>query len=121
MDMTGSVIVAYVLPLSRHNRQWCIVEVPYQSSEGTSLRFGDPLVLSVTDAVAQKNLVPLFAGLLTAKGAFFIQVTRAIRSVGTSKKKQPVKSTKGKKKADFDRKWQPETPGQVIGGIGSRT
>ncbi len=95
MEMTGSVIVEYVLPLSRHNRQWCIVEVPYQSSEGTSLRFGDPLVLSVTDAVAQKNLVPLFAGLLTAKGAFFIQVTRAIRSVGRHRKNSDKRQKEG--------------------------
>ncbi|MCY2937735.1 MAG: hypothetical protein NTV55_05205 [Planctomycetota bacterium] len=95
MEMTGSVIVEYVLPLSRHNRQWCVVEVPYQSSEGTSLRFGDPLVLSVTDAVAQKNLVPLFAGLLTAKGAFFIQVTRAIRSAGRHRKNSDKRQKEG--------------------------
>ncbi len=72
-----SVIVEHGVKMPDGKVQWAAVEVRYENLP-EHLRFGKPEVLSMRDGEARTRLEELFVALVSGRGEFFQQVSKAV-------------------------------------------
>jgi hypothetical protein len=92
MTIESSVIVETQIPGRDGKKRWCAVEVRYRGLEDR-VDFGMPEAISLPLGPQRSDLQLLLCAMLTGKGEFFSQVSRAV--VLDEKRRQKRKKRDG--------------------------